>query len=431
MKNKHKAITVIVLAIILAAGSIISIIAATPAKQRKIIIKTAHEMNFADTIHIKGRVEPVKKQVISLDQGQQIKEIYVTEGQTVKAGDAILELDDTELAYQLRIEEINRKLAEKELTGLLNNEDSDKKDLEYRVKKLETELQAEVSELEDLKRKQDRDKKMLESGIIAKESFEASASALKKQENTVSLMQLELERLKASFGSLDKDREDRLFKLNRELEKIGENIKNLKNKIGVDTKANIDGKLVKLDVAKGDYPNEENKEILIYDLSKYTININVKQQDAIYLKEGMKAEITLSGLEDKKYKGTVEDIEEIAEISQQDDTARVKVVVAIDNPDERIRIGYEAEVKLELKMKPGAVVVEYESILQDKDEKKYIYFVEDNFARKRPVRTGIDNGFYVEILEGIIAGDKYVVNPPEEMQEESSVRIWGWRYEFK
>jgi multidrug efflux pump subunit AcrA (membrane-fusion protein) len=96
-----------------------------------------------------------------------------------------------------------------------------------------------------------------------------------------------------------------------------------------------------------------------------------------------------------------------------------------------IKVGYDAEVKIDLSIKEGAVVVSFESILQDNDGKKYIYYVEDNMARRRPVATGIETSFEVEITEGILQGDRYVVNPPPEMQEESSVKIWGWRYESK
>jgi multidrug efflux pump subunit AcrA (membrane-fusion protein) len=111
--------------------------------------------------------------------------------------------------------------------------------------------------------------------------------------------------------------------------------------------------------------------------------------------------------------------------------AQVSVKVEINNPDEMLKIGYRAEVEIDLKIKPQAVVVDFESIVHDKDGKKYIYYVEENQATKVPVRTGIENSFEVEILEGIIQGDKYLVNPTEDIQKKDSVRIWGWRYEAR
>ncbi len=431
MENKRKALLLIVLSIVMAAGSIISILATTPAKHRKVIIKRAHEMNFADTAYYKGRIEPLRKQTIHLDPEIKVREVFAVEGQTLKAGDAVLELDDEALSYKLRLEEIDMELAEKELAGLTEGVNSEKKDLEFEIRKLRKELEVEVHALEELHQKHQRDKRMLESGIIAQESLDASANAVKKQESKISLLELELERLNDAYARQDKERQDKIYRLNRELEKIGENIKNLKKLKDIDTRAGIDGRLVKMDISNGEYPTDENSTILIYDFSKYTLVMDVKQRDAVHLRKGMTAEITLTGMEDKKYKGTVEEIDEIADNANADGTAKIRTVVVIDNPDESIKVGYEAEVKLALNMKSEAVVVEYESIIQDKDDSKYIYYVHDNFAVKRPVRTGMDNGFYVEILEGIIAGDQYVLNPPEDMLEKSSVRIWGWRYEFK
>ncbi|MGE5631483.1 MAG: hypothetical protein ACM3TR_10350 [Caulobacteraceae bacterium] len=68
-------------------------------------------------------------------------------------------------------------------------------------------------------------------------------------------------------------------------------------------------------------------------------------------------------------------------------------------------------------------------IIPGTDEKLKDEVIKDDMATKIPVRTGVETSFEVEILEGLIKGDKYIVNPPEDMQEKGSVRIWGWRYE--
>jgi HlyD family secretion protein len=167
-------------------------------------------------------------------------------------------------------------------------------------------------------------------------------------------------------------------------------------------------------------------------MSKHMVNIQLKQQEALHIKEGMKAKVKVKGLDEKEYEGTVMDVDDVALSSESGGKgSKVNVEISIDNPNERIKIGYEVEVKIELSIKNEAVVVDFESIMQDKDGKKYIYFVKDNRAQRRPVSTGIETSFEVEIIEGIIQGDKYVVNPPEEMQEKSSMKIWGWRYESK
>jgi multidrug efflux pump subunit AcrA (membrane-fusion protein) len=167
-------------------------------------------------------------------------------------------------------------------------------------------------------------------------------------------------------------------------------------------------------------------------MSKYIVNIELKQQEALYVKKDMQAEIKVKGLDEKLYKGTVTDVDDVALASANGGKgSKVNVKIAIDDPDDRIKVGYDVEVKIDLSIKNEAVVVDFESIVQDNDGEKYIYYVKDNTAQKRPVTTGVETSFEVEITEGVIQGDRYVVNPPPEMQEKNNVKIWGWRYESK
>jgi hypothetical protein len=227
---------------------------------------------------------------------------------------------------------------------------------------------------------------------------------------------MELNRAYQSLANFDLDKAERIYKLQSNISVVKENIKNLQSKVDADSRADIDGRVVKLDI---------EDEILVYDLSSYIVNIKLKQQDALYIKDGMKAKLKVKGLDEKEYKGTVLDVAEVAEGS------KINVKINIDDPDESIKIGYDVEVKIDLNIKMEAVVVDFESIVKDNDGKKYIYFVKNNLARKVPVTTGIETDFEVEIIEGIIQGDSYVVNPPEKMLDVSSMKIWGWRYEYK
>jgi len=404
-----------VILLILVIG-ITTIITAMPSKHRKIEIGTAQKKNLAETVNAEGVVEPNKKQMINIDSSQKVLEVLVASGTEVKEGERILRLDNSDNQYKLDIEEINLKLAERELLKLLKGEKADKKDVEYSFKQAEISLTDAKAELMTAKRMLASDKLLFESGAIAKSQYEESQENVRSKENALALKAMELNRADQSLSNYDFDFSEQVFKLRSNIEIIEENINNLKSKVDADTSASIDGKVVKLDV---------EKEILIYDMSRYTVNVQLKQQEALYIKEGIKAKIKVKGLDEKEYKGTVIDVDDVAIAS------KINVKVEIENPDERIKIGYDVEVEMELNVKEGAVVVDFESIIKDNDGKKYIYFVEDNVARRRSVSTGVETSFEVEITEGIIQGDRYVVNPPEKMQKKNSMKIWGWGYESK
>lgn len=432
MKIKHKVSLLLGIILLISIIGITTIIAAVPSKHRKIVISTAHRKNLAQTVTVEGIVEPNKKQVINLDTTQKVLEVFAAAGQEVKKGDLILKLDSSDNQYRLSIEEINLKLAERELSKALKNEKVDKKDVEYSYKQAEMALADANVELTAAQDLLSADKLLFEKGAISKSQYEESQKNVRSLENKKSLRAMELDRAAQSFSNFDLDKDEQVYRLRSNISLIQQNISNLKSKVDAESRANIDGRIMKLEVEKDQYPASDNSQILIYDMSRHIVNIQLKQQEALYVKEGMKVNIKVKGLDEKEYTGTVIDVDDVAMASTGGGKgSKVNVKIGIDNPDERIKIGYDVEVKMDLSIKEKAVVVDFESIIQDNDGKKYIYFVEDNLARRRPVVTGIETSFEVEITEGIIQGDKYVVNPPEEMQEKSSMKIWGWRYELK
>jgi HlyD family secretion protein len=432
MKNKQKVGLLLGIILLISIISISTIIAAVPAKHRKIVISTAHKKNLAQTITVEGVVEPNKKQIIDLDSTQKVLEVFASEGQEIKKGDLILRLDSSDNKYKLDVEEINLKLAERELAKVLKNEKTDKKDVEYSFKQAEIAYADGSAELESAQNSLAADKQLFEKGAISRSQYVESQKNVRDKENKMNMKAMEMDRVSQSLANFDLDKDEQVFKLESNISLIQQNISNLKSKVDADTRSNIDGRVVKLEVETDQYPDEDNSQILIYDMSKHMVNIQLKQQEALHIKEGMKAKVKVKGLDEKEYEGTVMDVDDVALSSESGGKgSKVNVEISIDNPNERIKIGYEVEVKIELSIKNEAVVVDFESIMQDKDGKKYIYFVKDNRAQRRPVSTGIETSFEVEIIEGIIQGDKYVVNPPEEMQEKSSMKIWGWRYESK
>jgi len=166
---------------------ITTIIASVPSKHRKIEISTAQRKNLTQILNVEGIVEPNKKQVISMNPSQKILEVIADEGTDVKKGDLILKLDSSDNQYRLSIEEINLKLAERELSKVLNNEQSDRKDVEYTYKQAEIDFNEVRSELEIAKSGMNADKILYEEGAISKSQYEESVKNLKDKENTLIL----------------------------------------------------------------------------------------------------------------------------------------------------------------------------------------------------------------------------------------------------
>lgn len=432
MKTKHKVMISVAVVSILTAASVFSIAAEKLPQFRKIVVTQAIKKTMGQTINVKGYIEPIAKQEIILDTTQRVAEVYMQEGMDVKAGDLLFKLDETDSSYKLKSEELNLKAAQSELSNLLKSENKDKKELSFAVAQGEMEYKNAKSEYSDAKSSYEGTQKLYTEGFISKDEFDNSTRELSKLESAMKTKEMQLEQAKLAFNNYADERQQQIDKLKSNIELIEMNIASLNSKIDISTKALIDGKIIRCKLQNGQYPTEENSKVEIYDLSKYVVNIYIKQNEAVQLVEGQKASITITGLEQKSYVGTVIDIEDTATLSQSNSKVpMVKIKVAVDEPDQNVKAGFETTVRLDLNMRTDIVTIDFQGIVEDHNGNKFVYMFKDGKANRTYVKTGIEDGFEVEIVEGLIEGDQYILNPPERVQKESSFKLWSWGYELK
>ncbi|HQO43884.1 MAG TPA: HlyD family efflux transporter periplasmic adaptor subunit, partial [Bacillota bacterium] len=223
------------------------------------------------------------------------------------------------------------------------------------------------------------------------------------------------------------NRNDQIKDQKNQVESSKADIENIKDKIEKSTiKSSINGTIVQLDAKPDQYPTVENNTIVIYDLSKYKVTIPVSQYDAVNISLGQKSTIRVKGI-DTEYKGTVSAVGDAAVITMDgaNKEPKVEIEVTLDNPDDRIKVGYEADIDITLKESNDSMAVNFEAVREDEDGKKYVFTVNGNKAVKTFVETGIETDFEIEILKGLKAGDSYVKNPPATLKDGDPVKQSG------
>ena len=93
------------------------------------------------------------------------------------------------------------------------------------------------------------------------------------------------------------------------------------------------------------------------------------------------------------------------------ETRTVRAEVLMANPKQDggwpLRPGMYATAKLTLASSPGALAVPAAVVIRVLD-RQLVFTVRDGVARATPVQTGLRDGAFVEILDGLAAGDEYV-----------------------
>lgn len=424
--KKKVSIFVIVLIALISGGMYFS----KGKKDTSIKVDTAKatKKKIIQTASATGNIEANSRNEIALNPAQKIVKVLVKEGQTVKKGDIIAQLDSSDFRNQLEKQKIslqnaNTLLNQLQGTSLVNEKNNAKNS----VSQSEIALQNSKNNYDDLNKKYLQTKSLFDKGYASKNEFEAAKKALTDAENGMKTAQLALNNAKNSLSNLDVSNSDKIVNQRNQIALIEVDIANLQDKIEqCNIKADVDGKVVKSDAKENQYP-KAGDSIIIDDISQYKLSLDINQYDAVNIKKGQKAAIKVKGI-DKEYSGVVTDIQNIAQAKINttggDQEFKVGVKVTFNSTDGIIKAGYEGSAEIILNEKPSSIAVGFEGIKEDRAaKKKYVYVLNGNKVSKKYIKTGLESEYDIEVLEGLKEGESYVINPPEKLKEGDVVSL--------
>ncbi len=428
MKSRKKLIIIAAIVLVVVIIAAVRIITSTQGKLKEVDISKAETKSLSQMISVTGNIEAADKEDISLSTQQKVIEVYVQEGQEVNAGTDLLKMDSAEYEYQLRKYELALELANMNLQRLLNiNSANDKKALENAVRTAEIKLHNSETNYNETKRKYDQTNVLYESGAVSKEEYETTAKSMNDAKNAMELATMELDDAKDSLNDFGVNNSDQIKEKRNQVESAKADIANMKDNIGKSiVKSSISGRIVQFDVKANQYPTLENSTIAIYDLSKYKVKVLVSQYDAVSISKGQKSSVKVKGI-DTEYNGTVTAISDAAVITQEgtNKEPKVEIEITLDNPDDKIKAGYEADIDITLQEVKDTVAVSFESVLEDEEGNKYVFLVDKDKAVKRIVQTGLETDFEIQVLDGLKAGDSYIKSPPATLKDGDPVKQSG------
>lgn len=408
----------IVIASVLIIGTVVGVKYYTNKQPKPVMVSMskASKSTLKQTISVTGNIEPKNRFEITLNPAQKVVEVLAKEGQSVKEGDVLLKLDTEDLNFQL--EKANNTLEGANSTLNRLSSSRDKGTLESSVKLAEMSLADLKAKQDDAKKKMDQNKEMLAKGFIAKSDYEASEKVVKDFDIQIQSAELKLSDAQKALADYDSTKSEKAEDQNRQIASANMEIENINKKVSsYVVKANGSGVIMKNEVKAGENPKATDN-IVIFDTSAYYLTVNVSQYDAISIAKGQKAEIKLKGI-DKKYTGTVDEIGTYAEkiATGTSSENKVKIKILLDSPDDKLKVGYEADVDITLKEKKDILAINYDAILKDKDGSDYIFVVKDGKAAKKKVKTGLAADISIEIEDGLKDGEEYIANPSEKLKE--------------
>jgi len=177
--------------------------------------------------------------------------------------------------------------------------------------------------------------------------------------------------------------------------------------------ADMDGYVVDIlfresEIVAAGYP------VVVVRSPEQKVNVGLSQNDVYKVKAGDEVEVTVNG---KTTKGKVQRLDSVPD--EQTRTYNAEILITEPYPADSYFLGVTAEVKF-TQGEVSGIWVPLACILNDGDD--YLFVVQDDRAIRRNIKILDVQGFNVHI-EGLEAGEQYVISGMKTLKEGNKVKI--------
>ncbi len=343
-------------------------------------LATIEKGDLARSVVATGKVQPLAKVEIKSKASGLVKRLHVDYGERVQAGQVLAELDREQLEAAVREARANLLAAE----------------AAWERNKIE----AEGPDLPFLRASLERARKLYADGLIADSLLEDADKA----------WQLGLNRQTAARSQAAVSR--------AEVEKARAALERYESDLRYATITSpMDGLVLSRDVEVGDavssilvLGSQATLVMTLGDVSEVYVLGKVDEADIGRVFLGQKARISVESFKDKSFEGKVTKISPLGK--EKDNVTTFEVRVSIRNPGGELKTNMTANAEIILEEKQGVLIVPESAVVYDKDRQPSLEVPDpraEGGKRKVAVRLGISNGVKTELVEGLKAGDKVVL----------------------
>jgi HlyD family secretion protein len=361
-------------------------------------ISEADTGNVIRSFRGEGVVEPHSEVLVLSPASSIIKEILKEAGSHVEAEEPIIILDPSPI--QEEIENIQDQLEIKQNSLLKNhlNARSTKVDLEYNLQVKNLRIASLKSELAD-------QEQLLEVGGISPAKYEQTKQELELAEKDLKMLR---EKNSIKLEQLEADEEGLLLQIEMQEKELAARQKALSNMI---IRAPSAGIILSIRGKVGEKVNTDRLLIEMSDLTSFKIRGSCEDDYSENVKTGTKVYVNI---DDYRLSGRIGTVNPVI----RDRKIEFDVTLSESN---HFKLRPNLNVGLEI------VLEERENVLRiangpavSRGNEHEVYVISGGRVDKREIRTGMKTDDFVEVKEGLVAGDRVVlteITSPAELEE--------------
>ncbi len=176
-------------------------------------------------------------------------------------------------------------------------------------------------------------------------------------------------------------------------------------KAGVGVKTEFNGVVTKVLAEEGAVVTKGMPICSIEDADSLRVDVELSKYDIGKVAMGQLADIEIAG---RTYTGKVTQLKRLA-VADTSDKAKVTVEVTIDQPDESILLGIEADVDIHANEKENVLLIPIEAYYSD-DAGDYCYVISNGVIDKKYITIGLEAEDVVEVQDGLQEGDTVITD---------------------
>lgn len=364
--NRRRIRWIIIVLVIAAAG--VSIWHYTRPEPIEVVVKPVERGTVERTVANTraGTVKACRRAKLSPAIGGQIAKLPIREGDTVKAGQLLLELWNKDLVAQAKLVQREAEAAKAHARA--------------------ADLKADVAE-----REANRVLKLRKTGALSEEKTDRAVTEAKA-------LRADYEAAKAS-AFMSEARVD-VAKANLARTRLT---------------APFDGVIAEINGELNEYLTPSPPGIAtppavdLIDNACFYVTAPIDEVDAPEIAPGMRARVSLDAFGDRRFDGKVRRIAPYV-LDREKQARTVDVEVEFTDPEDirQLLAGYSADVEIILDVRSDTLRIPTEAVLDGK--RVFVYLTDRKAIKERTLKSGISNWDYTEVISGLQADEQVVVN---------------------
>jgi HlyD family secretion protein len=422
----------VVIALVIVAAGVAAYFSRQSEQGTRVNAETVQKRDLEAIVSASGKIEPKKTVNISAQSMGRVTRLDVNEGDRVKAGQFLLQIDPVTAESAVRRDEAAVAAAR---TGL---------------EQAETNVKTAEANLELARQNDKRQQDLWAAGLTTRETFEKTKNELEVRETELRARQQEV-----------RTRQEQLRQQLAGLTSTQHNLRNSR------FEAPFDGIVTRRNVEVGDTAvvgtmnNAGTVLLTVADMSVIEAEVEVDETDIPLVQMGQTAKVTIDAISGRTFTGRVTEIGNSpiqaagAQTGGQRTATNFKVVITLDEQIPEVRPGFTCTAEITTATRSAAVAVPIQALTvreliydekgnlvrtprppkprfsfgpqvepavsastttellpgQRREEVEGVFLVRDGKAEFVPVKLGIAGERYFEVTGGLKEGDRVITGP--------------------